>query len=242
MTEVYGKDFAQVYNDTWPNFGLRMWPLLAGEVARRCPAARTWLDLCCGTGSLLQILGEQGYAATGVDRSPHQLAHARRNAPGATLVEADVREFSLPGDFDVVTSLFDSLNYLTIKRDLERVFRRARRHLAEGGLFIFDMNTFAGLQDHWCRASVVRKPDRVTCTETSFDAKTALGHWRLTGFVPEGALYRRFEEHHVQRGYTPEEIEDLLTRAGFGFRKYDGDSHGRPRRRSGRLVYVCRHT
>ena len=240
MDEIYGPDFAQVYNDTWPNFSARLWPLLAEIVTRRCPRARTWLDLCCGTGDLLQIVGEQGFGATGVDRSPHQLAHARVNAPDATLVGADVRVFSLPGKFDVITSLFDSLNYLTSRRDLERVFRRARRHLAEGGVFVFDINTYAGLEDRWCHTSVRREPGLVIVTETSFDPQSGLGHCRITGFVPEGELYRRFEEDHVQRGYTPEEIETRLQRAGFRFTKRDGHTLGRPRQRSGRLVYVCR--
>ncbi len=75
MTEMYGQDFAAMYNEGWAFWGRKMWPLLAAAVERDNPTARTWLDLCCGTGSLLQILGEQGYAATGVDRSPHQLAH-----------------------------------------------------------------------------------------------------------------------------------------------------------------------
>ena len=240
MPQVYGRDFAAVYNDKWAWFGPRVWPFVREQVRRCCPNARTWLDLCCGTGSLLKLVCDAGFDAAGVDASPHQLRYARKTAPAARLLRADVREFTLPERFDVVTCLFDSLNYLTTRRDLERAFRRARRHLAEGGLFIFDLNTYAGLEDRWNYTSARHEPDRLILLETSFDRRPAIGHCLITGFVRRGRLWKRFEEDHVQRGYRPEEVEELLTRVGLAFRKFDGFTAARPRKRSARLVYVCR--
>ncbi len=239
MTGIYGKDFAAVYNDRWLDFGARMWPFVSRAVARQNPGARAWLDLCCGTGTLLRLLCEHGFEAVGLDASAHQLKHARRNAPGARLVRADVRSFRLPGQFDVITCLFDSLNYLSTKRDLARALRRVRQHLAQGGLFIFDVNTFAGLQDRWCRTSTMREPGRMVIVETSFNEKRALGRCLITGFVKEGRRWRRFDEEHIQRGYRPDEVAELLTRVGLAFRQYDGRTFSRPRQRSGRLLYVC---
>ena len=155
-------------------------------------------------------------------------------------MRGDVRGFSLGQRFDVVTCMFDSLNYLTAKRDLARAFRNVRRHLHAGGCFAFDMNTFDGLRDRWCRTSAVRERGRVLIIESSFDERWARGRAVLTGFVRDGRLYRRFEEQHIERGYRPDEIDDLLARSGFAFKRYDGDTLGRPRKRSARLVYVCR--
>ena len=236
---IYGKDFAQAYNERWAFWGPKLWPFLSAAVARLVPDARSWLDLCCGTGSLLELVCEAGYAAAGVDLSRHQLAHARRNAPGARLVRADVRTFDLGRRFDVVTCLFDSFNYLTTKRGLERAFRRARRHLAPGGLFAFDMNTLAGLRDHWDHAVIFRDPDRVLINQTSFGGKPPRGTCRITGVVRQGKLWRCFDEEHVQRGYEPDEIEGLLARVGLRFTVFDGHSLGRPRKDSPRLLYLC---
>ena len=188
---------------------------------------------------MLKLVCEDGYEAVGVDASRHQLAHARRNAPGAKLVVADIRELALGRRFDVVTCLFDSLNYLTGKKDLVRAFRKAKGHLSAGGLFAFDMNTFEGLEDAWCRTSATHERDLTLVVESSFDAKRALGRCVITGFVRERRLHRRFREEHVERGYRAGEIEDLLGRAGFSFRKYDGNRLGRARKRSGRLLYLC---
>ena len=237
---VYGKDFAAVYDETWFNFSARAWPFISEVVRKRVPGAGAWLDLCCGTGHLLEILVREGLSATGLDLSPHMLAHARRNATGAELVHGDVRSFDLGRRFDVITCLFDSLNYLTRMRDLMRAFRCVRRHLAGDGLFLFDVNTFAGLQDNWCRTSAGWEASRVRLTESSFDEERARGRCVITVFTKQGRLYRRFQEEHIQRGYRREEVDGALERAGFDFTCYDGHTFRRPRKRSGRLLYVSR--
>lgn len=184
---------------------------------------------------------EGGFEAVGLDISPHQLKHAKHNAPAAAFLRCDVRELDLPRKFDVTTCLFDSLNYLTRKKDIERVFRRARRHLAGGGLFAFDVNTFEGLRDQWCKSTVVKNPGRTIIVDTSFNEKRAMGRCVITGFIKAGRVYRRFEEEHIERGYRPSEIEDLLSRAGLAFEKYDGNTLSTADERSGRLLYLCRH-
>lgn len=237
---TYGKDFAAVYNDKWAFWGPKMWAFLSPIVQKEFPEAGTWLDLCCGTGSLLRLVDENGFAATGVDISRHQVRHACQNVPGARLLVQDILQISLPHEFDVVTCMFDSLNYLTTKQDLLQAFRKAKRHLARGGIFAFDMNTFEGLQDHWCRTSTTHERDLTLIVESSFDPKRALGRCLITGFVRDGKLYRRFQEEHVERGYHAGEVEDLLQSAGFSFRKYDGHKFTRPKKRAPRLLYICK--
>lgn len=239
MSTVYGKQFAPIYDQKWSFFSEELWPFLCLEVRRLRPEATTWLDVCCGTGTLLRHAVDAGFQVTGVDRSPAQLAFARRNSPGARVVRSDVRDLDLGRGFDVITCLFDSLNYLTRKRDLERAFRRCRRHLTPRGLFLFDMNTWAGLKEVWQGAMVIREPGYTVVTEASFDEGRALGRCVITGFVKEGRRFRRFEEEHVERGYRPEEIDDSLRRAGLRFRKRDGVTQGRPRQGSIRLLYTA---
>jgi len=238
---VYGKDFAMIYNTHWGKWTKqRAWPFLSRTVTGKVPRARTWLDLCCGPGWLLKYASKAGFETFGVDRSRHQLAHARRNAPAAKLFRQDIRALSLGFRVDVITCMFDSLNYLTRKGDLLKAFRLARRHLAGSGVFVFDMNTFEGLQDTWKATSAMHAKSWTTILTSSFEDRTALGCVEITGFVRQGKGYRKFVERHVERGYRAAEIDDLLARAGFAFRKYDAKSLGRPRKRSPRLIYVCR--
>ena len=52
----------------------------------------TALDLGCGTGKLTARLLEAGHPVTGVDFSDNMLAAARKNAPGAAFVQAELKE------------------------------------------------------------------------------------------------------------------------------------------------------
>ena len=90
---VYGKDFAAIYNESWAFYADKLWPALSKAVERHCPQGRTWLDLCCGCGSMLRYICQGGYQATGLDLSPHQLEFAAQNAPAARLIRGDVRSF-----------------------------------------------------------------------------------------------------------------------------------------------------
>lgn len=236
----YGKDFARIYNDKWAFWGPEMWAFLSPIIRKSIPGPGTWLDLCCGTGSLLRLVVENGFAATGVDISRHQLRHARKNVPRARFLTGDIRQLALGRQFDVITCLFDSLNYLRRKNDLSKVFRKARRHLAPGGIFAFDMNTYEGLHDHWQKTHAIHDDDFTLLVETAFNARRAMGRCLITGFIREGKRYRKFQEEHLERGYHAREIEDLLCAAGFKFIKFDGNTLGRPRKRSGRLLYICR--
>ena len=104
----------------------------------------------------------------------------------------------------------------------------------------FDMNTFEGLLKAWCRTSVIKEPDYTVLVESSFRPRPAIGQVVTTGFLKEGRRYRRFEEVHRERGYHPEEIDRLLEKTGFTFRKYDGISLGPSKKKSSRLIYICR--
>ncbi len=249
---TYGPHFAAIYNEDWAFWGRRMWPWLQRQVRRRRPGAAAWLDLCCGAGSLLKHVCAAGYDAAGVDLSAAQLKHARANAPAARLKRADVRTVRLGRQFDVVTSMMDSLNYLTTTAGLLAAFRTARRHLAPGGVFIFDMNTHDGLRRHWNdRDSASLTDTHAMIFRTHFDARTALGTLTITGFVHDSrpgrprAAWRRFIEHHTERGYRRQEIDRLLARAGLTpLLTCDEWFHRPPSRpdapEPSRLIYVCK--
>jgi SAM-dependent methyltransferase len=239
---VYGKYFSQVYDDRWSFWGPKMWPELSRALRLHAPGAKTWLDLCCGGGSLLRFVCRGKFQAVGVDRSAAQLAFARKNAPQARYVRSDIRELILGVQFDVITCMFDSLNYLDGPADLLKVFRRVRRHLTPGGLFAFDMNTFAGLQRNWNhRTSAMHSPGRTIVLQTDFDDAKAQGKLVITGFVAHKGLFKRFREVHIERGYTDREIERILRQARLSMlAKKDGNTLSRAKESSARLLYFCK--
>ena len=111
-----------------------------GLIQRHRPSAASVLELACGTGAILQLL-QPHYEVTGLDASQPMLDIAARKVPRARLRRADMTRFDLGETFDVVLCVFDSINHLVRFSDWERVFDRARAHLTDRGLFVFDVNT-----------------------------------------------------------------------------------------------------
>ena len=63
----------------------------------------------------------------------------------------------------------------------------------------------------------------------------------LTFFVRQGKKYARFEERHLQRAYSENELKILLKKAGFTqIDTYDELTFSPPKKDSGRIVFVCR--
>lgn len=236
---VYGHEFSRIYAEHWASWSDRVWPVLLKIVRTHSPHAKTWLDMGCGTGRLLQIMVRNNFIATGIDSSPHQLKYARRNVPQARVVQMDMRKFSLGLKFEIITCMYDSLNYLLTKADLGSTFRGVRRHLQKRGLFIFDVNTAVCHRTYWQQAMVIRGERRFITLQGSYDAKRSLAPLKITGFIKQGRTYRRFDELHVQRSYADKELDGLLNRAGFRFRKYHGISLSPAKKTSGRKLYVC---
>jgi SAM-dependent methyltransferase len=114
-------------------------------ISRHLPGARSLLELGCGTGALLTGLAGD-LELTGIDQSPQMLAVARKAMPDALLVRGDMTAFSLPARFDVVICMFDTLNHVPSFDGWLSLFSCVHEHLAEGGLFIFDVNTAGRLR------------------------------------------------------------------------------------------------
>ncbi len=83
---------------------LRMVDVVLGRLA----PGSVVVDLGCGAGDpATRLLAEAGHLVLGVDLSRGQLEIARRLAPQASLVQADVTSFALaPASVDAVVSLY----------------------------------------------------------------------------------------------------------------------------------------
>lgn len=100
------------------------------------------LELCCGTGRLTIPIAQEGYTICGVDYTPSMLEQARAKAAKAGLeinfIEADIRTLDLQEQFDFIFIPFNSIHHLYGNKDLFRALEGVKKHLKDGGLFLFD--------------------------------------------------------------------------------------------------------
>ena len=223
MPEPY-KALAAVYDAAgWGAFAEWMTDRVLALVAEHgLSEIRHVVDVACGTGIAVARFAEAGYRVTGVDRSPQMLARARERASeqrlqGVTFVEADMRDFTLDEPADLVTCMYDSLNYLLEEADLAAAFRSAAAALRGGCLYVFDMNTIFGLAERWGTRDSVNcdTDDWFIVSRTRWDHERSTDTLVFHGFIRRGQVWERFTETHVERGYPLARIRALLAQAGL---------------------------
>jgi SAM-dependent methyltransferase len=103
------------------------------------PAAKTVLELGCGTGNHAGFFSQMGLATTGLERSEEMIALAKaKKILNFEPTLADIKSFDLKRKFDIAVSLFHVISYLNKNEELISCFQCVNAHLEPGGLFIFD--------------------------------------------------------------------------------------------------------
>jgi len=235
IAEYYDFLFENVDYEKWARYVVRFFSVARVKVERV-------LEVGCGTGNLTKHLNDMGFKVVGVDSSEDMVRVARRKLPDVEFFVADVREFSLDEKFDAVVSTFDSLNNILEDEEMLKAFINIRRHLRDGGVFIFDLNTPYAMQTIWNEAVFVKVlRNGIYSIWKGEYLGNAISRLNLILFVPYGEnLYRKVEEIYVERGYSPNQVKTLLTKAGFtGVYYFDDLSTEKPTSRSTRVTYVA---
>ncbi|MFD7322939.1 class I SAM-dependent methyltransferase [Streptomyces sp. NPDC059875] len=151
----------------------------------------TGLDVCCGTGAGLSVLGSLCTGrVTGVDFSTGMLAEARRAHPTATLIRADALALPFAPSFDLAVSFGAFGHFLPAEQS--RLFHQLHASLRPGGHLAFPLPA----------------PPRVG----------SLPYWTLLGFDGamrvRNAVWRpRFVMYYRTFGLA--DVRERLTGAGF---------------------------
>jgi len=208
-------------------------------IQRHRPRAASVLELACGTGAILEHL-QRDYEVTGLDASQPMLDIAGRRVPRARLLREDMTSFDLDESFDAVLCVFDSINHLASFADWESVFDRAVAHLAERGVFVFDVNTEQKLA-----AFAVAPPwtqwfgdDNLLLIDVRDEGDGAYA-WKVRVFEHCGdSTYRLHVEDIRETAFPLEHIRQALRRRFRRVRVLDAE-RSRPTTLSQRLYFVC---
>ena len=213
--------YAAVYDQSGQlAFGLRMVPYLQELLQEHSVPGRTMVEMACGTGTVAVAMAQGGWQVAGVDLSGAMLDVARAKATAAGVEigwsRQDMRCLTVDTPVDLVTCLYDSMNYMLSSEDLLRTFRSVHAALVPGGAFYFDMNTAYAFECLWDDATYYTDDDALcTVLKSGYDVHHQRTKVVVTCFRRVGALYEKIQEHHVEQAYPPEQIATLLTDAGL---------------------------
>jgi ubiquinone/menaquinone biosynthesis C-methylase UbiE len=163
------------------------------------------LEVACGTGLHASVL-QKHYQVEGFDLDDEMLAVAKQAYPDIPFHQADMADFDLGKQFDVVTCLFSSIGYVKTKTRLEAAIHTMTKHLLPGGVLIVEP-WFTPEQWNPGRVSAlfVDEPDlkisRINISEVDVNLSFFIFHYTVG--TPQGIEY--FTERHELGLFTHEE-------------------------------------
>lgn len=239
--------FAEGYDRVMRDVDFEAWAIHVIELIDLHGLSRDrLLNAACGTGLAEPTWEKEGFRVTGFDQSDEMVEVARKRAGPKSknrFLVSDMRTFDLGERFDVVTCLYDSLNYLTEPEEVQAFFERAFAHLDPGGGFIFDVATEANIIDNFSSTTYAENfSDFAYIWDNEYNLKTKICKSDFAFFYSRGdsSEFLRRCETHYQRMYRTSDLTKWVRQAGFKLlANYDGFSTRSPTPKSDRIHFVA---
>jgi SAM-dependent methyltransferase len=169
---------------------------------------KTLLDVGCGSGGFLEelSLGYPQVKTKGIDLSPVMVEMTQAKGMNAECIDL----CKLEGKFDVITAIFDMVNYLD-RDNLKRFLRCVEERLEEGGHFIFDINTLYAFKVVAAGSFIKDAGDRFVTIDSDYEEDRAEYYMDFTLFEKEGDCFKKSQDSITQYFYKVSEIEKLTT-------------------------------
>lgn len=209
---------APVYDDFTAHHDYELW---FGNILPKARShglrGRRLLDVGCGTGKSFLPMLERGWEVTACDISPAMLELAQAKAGNAArLSVADMRKLPKFGEFDLVWSLDDAVNYLLSGDELAEALSGMSANLAPGGLLMFDVNTLQAYRTFFAEEQRVERDGRQLIWRGQGSADAIPGSISEARFEVETNGGPEVETHvHRQRHFPEAEVRALLESAGL---------------------------
>jgi predicted TPR repeat methyltransferase len=159
------------------------------------------LDVGCGSGDFLRQM--QGALeipeVKGIDLSPLMVTRTLEQGYDAECVDL----CDLHGHYDVLTAVFDMLNYLD-KVQLAQFLGCVKEHLHDGGYFLCDINTLYGFENVAVGSYIVDEEERFLTVDSDFEEGVYSSEFTL--FEKEGGRFKKSQETIRQYYHSLDEI------------------------------------
>ncbi|MCD7925737.1 MAG: class I SAM-dependent methyltransferase [Bacteroides sp.] len=195
------------------------------------------LELCCGTGRLTLPIAKDGYNICGVDYTSSMLRQAKIKAAEAGLeinfIDADIRTLNIKEKFDLIFIPFNSIHHLYKNEDLFETLEGIKKHLKQGGLFLFDC-----FNPNIQYIVESEKEEKVLAEYTTSDGREVL--IKQTMHYENATQINRIEWHYYINGefysiqnldmrlFFPQELDSYLKWAGFNIIRKFGSFEEEP--------------
>ena len=178
------------------------------------------LNIACGTGSIDVLLARRGYEMSGIDLALEMIIWAKEKAKrqgiNLTLWQQDMRQLTVAKPYDAALCLYDSINYMKTEDELGTAFKKVSEALVPHGMFIFDVTTEHNIVKHFHRQTFAENHETFSYIwKNLYLYKEKVCKTILTFFLKENDHYRKYDELHIQKIFSVDQVKNLLEQAGF---------------------------
>lgn len=227
FSKVFDKVVSAPKYDKWQKWINQVW-----EKYNFSP--NSLLDLACGTGINSIRFANQNIEVFGIDSSPSMLSEAQKKSDKVTFLNGHFLNFTIPKRVDAAICLDFSTNYILRQNEFVEFLNRVYQYLNDGGIFVFDCkptNSFVKKEKHLKEEDFTF--DWVCNIENApfviIDIKISLS---------DGS---NFDEKHIERGYSLEELRQLVQCTKFDLLEiYDNSELKEPNDKSELIQFVLR--
>lgn len=233
---------APIYDDLMHTVPYRMWAsyylLLLSQQGVK---PKKILDVCCGTGTMCELLHDEGFQLAGFDLSAPMISKAKEKArfslKNIRYECMDAASFEMHDTYEGAFSFFDSLNYITEPEKLASAMRQVSKHLQPGGSFIFDLNTSYAFEAKLFDQKNTNPKSKVRYKwESDWDPENRIITVHMKFWTDDA----EYEETHVQRAYADADVRRMLIEAGFtSIETFHSYTLNKPRQKSDRIHYTA---
>ena len=166
---------------------------------------KTLLDVGCGSGGFLeQISKDSSIEAMGIDLSPVMVEMTKAKGLNAQCIDL----CKVEKKFDVITAIFDMVNYLDDKH-LKRFLRCVEERLEKGGHFIFDINTLYAFKVVAAGSFIKDGGDRFVTIDSDYEEERGEYYMDFTLFEKKGDAFEKSQDSITQYFHTVAKIQKL---------------------------------
>lgn len=218
---------AEIYDTVMEDVDYEVWADFIDEIIQvHHPDPQTVLELACGTGSLAFALHRYGcYDIMGTDKSQAMVEKARAKAKNKKVniqfEQMDFLNIGLDETFDIIVSIFDSVNYLHDPADIKKLLQQTKKLMDPHSLFIFDFTTPKNSRQaiQYLDNEEGITPDNYKFFRKSkYDEKQQI-HYNIFEIEKltedRRKVIARYTEEHQQRTYSLTQMQQIVGETDF---------------------------
>ncbi|HIO95699.1 MAG TPA: class I SAM-dependent methyltransferase [Campylobacterales bacterium] len=162
------------------------------------------LDVGCGAGSFLAQVQHNflHLKVMGIDLSPRMVEQTQSKGIEAHCIEL----CKVDSKFDVITAVFDMVNYLDAK-ELKRFMRCIEERLEEGGTFLCDINSLYAFKEIAVGSYICDDNTRFVTVDSEFEDNEYYSEFTL--FEKEGNLFKKSQGSILQYYHRVDALKKL---------------------------------